>query len=438
MQILANHIRFVKEVTTQAKSEWKWVIPDIFQGVKLEVGAYAFFYANVNAGPQGIFRTLGAEGVGELEFFEVKAGVKLEGKLASEATQAADKDYVSDYKTSIEIGITPSADTVAFLQLFAVVVPDKLEFKVAYDLDVSPTATATANQNTFKIGDSLKFNVKLDKVKFLPLDYNVESISIYRKEAGSVILVAEAPVSEGQTSVDIPWIATLTGAIETNFIAFANTKVLPVLKLELATVIPKPLTGKVVFDIDIDDTQFSESGTLDQIGYRKSLAVYKGKFRIEGIATIGAALDNFVVTSTSGTGTISGNGLDILEFIYAETRTVCKYYREGSNTSTGSLPGSGYGNFRIREDTQIGFQVEIGVSILGQFIDSLADSKVVCPPGIPEIAPIRQVQTNYQARPFPSIYLSWQPKPEEVKKGTYAFKEKGSSGTVSWDFTEPQ
>jgi hypothetical protein len=427
---------FVKEVTTQAKSEWKWVIPDIFQGIKLEVSAYAFFYANVNAGPQGIFRTLGIEAGGILKFFEVKAGVKLEGKLASEATQAADKDYVADYKSSVEVGITPSVDTIKVLQLFSVLVPDTLEFKVAFDVDTSPVATATANQNTFKAGDNLKFNVKLDKVKFLPLDFNVESIAIYRKEAGELILVTETPITDGQTNIEIPWVATLTGAIGTNFIVFAKTKVLPILKLELTTVIPKQLTGKIVFDITVNDSRLSESGMPNQVGYQRILKVSNGAYRIEGIATIGAAEPNIAITSASGSGTYSSTVLNIV----AAVNQTCKLFITQEEISIGLLSNvSSSGVITLKEEgDQSLFGLGMRISISGGKANLKPRfERYECPEGI-RPAPNEQQLIIDAAHGVPVPDLFWRLKTEEAKKGTHRFTSQGSRGTVSWDFTEPQ
>jgi hypothetical protein len=238
------------EIITQEKINTTWVIPNILKGIKIELGAYVFFYADVNFGPQGIFRTLDTKDLAVFKFLEVKAGVKIEGKLASEATQADDKEYNSDYKASLELGIAGGSDVVNFLKFIKATLATKLEFKVSRDLDTSPTATATANRDTFATGDVVKFNVKLDKFKFLVLDYNVKSVTIYRKEAGEITLVAEVPVIEGQKSVDISWTATSDGVIDSDFIVFAKTKILPILGIELAVVKPVEILGEIVIETE--------------------------------------------------------------------------------------------------------------------------------------------------------------------------------------------
>jgi Bacterial Ig-like domain (group 2) len=234
------------------------VIPQSFQGFKIESSFYAFLFADLEAGAR--LASLSKFRVGAIES---TAGLKLEAKLASEETQINDTAYASNYKLAFEAVIGAADEFEAFLKMVKVTVA-KPELKFTQDIAFSPAATASADKTSFQEAELVKFKVKLDptKMEFPIIGYNIESVRIYRKSrpsSGTVVpvLVAEANASNKQTEFELPWAATLTGTVKDNFVVFVKTRLLPDLRLELG----EPVVGN---SISISPTSVTLTGLQTQ------------------------------------------------------------------------------------------------------------------------------------------------------------------------------
>lgn len=217
----------VQSLTKIASGNAAPVLPQAFQGLKVEASFYAFLFATLEVGVR-FEETL------RIEAIEATAGLKLEGKLASEDTQAADATYSSEYKLLFEAAIGAGSGFERFLDLIRVTVA-KLELKFTEDIANSPTATVSADTTAFQVGDDVTFKVTLDaaKLDFPLIGYNIESVRIYQKTGNSLLLANELTASTGQSTFEIPWVATVDGEVQNNFVAFVKTKLLPGLRLEL-------------------------------------------------------------------------------------------------------------------------------------------------------------------------------------------------------------
>jgi hypothetical protein len=220
------------------------VLPTSFQGFKIESSFYAFLFADLEAGAR-----LASLSRFRVSAIESAAGLKLEAKLASEATQVNDTAYASMYKLAFEAVIGAGDEFESFLKMVKVTVA-KLELKLTQDIAFSPTATTTADKASFREAEEVRFKVKLDptKTEFPIIGYNVESVRIYRKSSqqdGSVVpvLVGEANANGKQTEFDLTWVATINGTVKDNFIVFVRTRLLPDSRLELGDVQEGAATG---------------------------------------------------------------------------------------------------------------------------------------------------------------------------------------------------
>jgi hypothetical protein len=207
------------------------------------------------------------------EAIEAQAGFKVEGSLAGENAQAKADDYVSSYKAGFALAAGPSGAADTFLRLVKVAV-NLLQFAKEIPLGASPAGTSlVASQDTFKTGENVKFALKLDpaKVKFPVVGYNVEAVRIYRKQAGSLVLANEVLPQGEQVDFEIPWVATVDGAVGTDFVAFVKTRLID-LRLEVGNT--KAATGpgelilpngeKLVVDDSVSsiDNDFGSAGDV--------------------------------------------------------------------------------------------------------------------------------------------------------------------------------
>jgi hypothetical protein len=124
------------------------------------------------------------------EAVKVKAGGKIGGSFASQASQIADPLYASDYKLSLEAKAGVGADLSGVLKLLGLLNVAAVELVITTDLAKSPggatsgAATTTISRAAtsdatdpalFQTGDTVDATVKLnpDTVTFLTI-YNVK------------------------------------------------------------------------------------------------------------------------------------------------------------------------------------------------------------------------------------------------------------------------
>ncbi|HEY3499737.1 MAG TPA: hypothetical protein VGK73_33830, partial [Polyangiaceae bacterium] len=229
----------LQEIEPEATVTPKLVAPDV--SLKFEPEAQAFVYADFEGGAR-FSSTLRTEAI------QAQAGFKLAGSFASEETQAEDDDYASKYELSFEAEVGPGEAVNDFFGLIGFGL-SFLKFERSVPLAGSPTGETLATVDTFATGDEVTFNVALEpeSVELPVVGYNIEKVRIYRKEVradGSVslILANEAIAEEAQTQFAIPWVATLDGSIEDNFLVFVTSGLME-LPLELGKAIPAPRNG---------------------------------------------------------------------------------------------------------------------------------------------------------------------------------------------------
>ncbi|MCC7383274.1 MAG: hypothetical protein IT384_15670 [Deltaproteobacteria bacterium] len=202
-------------------------LPAALEGFEIEGEFMAFLFADLEGGAR-FSSTLRVEAI------EGKAGLKLETKLASEQTQADDGAFKAEYGAAFEASIGAGSDFSRFLELVSVNVA-ALELKLVFPLGGSPTGTVRADRESFAAGETVTFDVTLEpgSVDFPIIGYNVVAVRIYRRSEGSLVLANEVVATAGQTQFRLPWAATVSGSVEGNFVAFASTRVLPVLRTEI-------------------------------------------------------------------------------------------------------------------------------------------------------------------------------------------------------------
>jgi hypothetical protein len=232
-----------REIETESEVTPTLVFPEV--SLKFEPEAQAFVYAELEGGAR-FTSTLRAEAI------EARAGFKLAGSFASEETQVEDEDYASKYELSFEAEIGPGEAVDDFFELIGFAL-SFLKFEKSIPLAGSPTGTVNATAEEFVVGDDVTFNVLLEpSTVVLPLvGYNVEKIRIYRRETrpdGSVslILANEKVAEPAQTSFSIPWVATVDGTVENNFVAFVSTELVSP-PLELGSATPGSRSGSFTF-----------------------------------------------------------------------------------------------------------------------------------------------------------------------------------------------
>ncbi|WP_318773950.1 Ig-like domain-containing protein, partial [Meiothermus sp.] len=242
----------------ETKAEFKWVLPrEIPRGLKVEAEAGGFLFATINTGLQAYITNTGkifGIRISDFEFFVAKAALKLEGKLASEETQVRDPEFAAKYGLSLELSLKTGKDLQEALEALEILVT-AINLKFPFELGSSPTATTlTADRNSFRFGDEVRFRVKLDNTEFPVLGYQVEAVRVYRNigtpENPVLVLANQATASPGQTEFEIPWVATEDGQVvegsgertRHHFVAFVKSKLLDT-RLELGRIEAETFTG---------------------------------------------------------------------------------------------------------------------------------------------------------------------------------------------------
>lgn len=258
----------------ETKPKFKWVKPQMPRGVKIEAEASAFFYATINTGTRAWIthtaRIIGIR-ISDFEFFEAKAAVKLEGKLAEEDTQAEDPQYASEYSLTAELSLGTGKDLQEALEALQILVTT-LELTFPFELGSSPKASSLkTDKNRFNAGETVNFKVELGNTEFPFVGYNVEKVRIYRIDTStptpSLVLANEASLSPGQSVVEIPWTASLAGMVvegsgeqaKYNFIAFVKTKLLDT-RLELGAVKAESFGGATLTFTEVTTTRIRQGG----------------------------------------------------------------------------------------------------------------------------------------------------------------------------------
>ncbi len=223
-------------------SSFKWIEPSLPTGVKLEAEATAFAFADIHVGARAFgrlaSRVFGVRAA-DLKLVTSKAALVLQGKLASEQTQAADPAFAAAYELAFKFAFGTGDDLQDALDALEILVTE-LELSFPKPLGGSPTPTKlTTDRGSFRVGDTVTFTVDLSGTDFPLFGYNVESVRVYRKEDSgegtSLILAAEVPATAGQTRFELPWVATVEGevvqgsgpAARHGFVAFVKTRLLP-------------------------------------------------------------------------------------------------------------------------------------------------------------------------------------------------------------------
>ncbi len=213
--------------------------------VRLEPSVSAFGFVKASIG-NPFFKSL------RFDASQAKIGGKLQGSFALKASQLADPAYRSDYKVSLDAGVSVGANLSDVLKLLGLSSVTALELTVSTELAKSPapaaTAAVTADRASFTVGDTVNFRIKLDPaaVNFFPGvgPYNVDRILLVRGKANPQV-VGTKTASSGDTEFTIPFAAPGPGTVE-EFSAFVITRLLPfdLLALELGAAVPScPTSG---------------------------------------------------------------------------------------------------------------------------------------------------------------------------------------------------
>ncbi|GEM86512.1 DUF3466 family protein [Meiothermus granaticius] len=234
----------------QVKPDLKWTLPEVPSGVKLEARAGGFAYLSLNTGLRA-WMTKAIQVVGirvsDYEFFIAKAGVNLEGQLASEETQVKDANFAARYGLKAELSIGTGKDLQKALEALKLPIT-AVSFKFPFELASSPRAISLiADRNSFRAGDTVRFRVNLGDTQFPVLGYQVEAVRVYHNtgtpENPVLVLANQATASPGQTEFELPWVATVDGQVVEGsgnstrrpFVAFVKTRLLDT-RLELGNV----------------------------------------------------------------------------------------------------------------------------------------------------------------------------------------------------------
>ncbi len=218
--------------------------------LKLEASIYAYAFAKLEFGGSQIVKSLG-NAVSlrnlEAELIVVKLGVKLEGKFASEETQAKDDTYSSDYRLIFEAGLEPGKSVESFFR-FIKVTTLKLELKFIVEIATSPKASLNVTKT-----EDLKFNLKFDPatLEFPLIGFNVAKVRLYKKGIAAngnatLVLVGQSAMTKGQTQLDFSVVNTEPDKDQT-FTAFVETALLEQPRLELSQIkVTAPVPPPVV------------------------------------------------------------------------------------------------------------------------------------------------------------------------------------------------
>jgi hypothetical protein len=268
----------VHDAESKGSLEATWIPPDfVLEDIRFEPTGEVFAFAKLEGG---------ARFSSTLRFgaIDAQAGFKLEASLAREESQVKDTAYASSYKSSLAFSIGPADAVESFLKLLEVAV-SLVKLEKVIPLATSPTGTSfKGGPASFKMGDNVTFDLAIDpKTAMFPVvGYNIESVRVYRKEQRpegvALILANEVKPKAEETSFTIPWVATVDGETQGNFVAFIKTKVMD-LRLEAGTStsfgqITSP-SGAVVFGATDGYSTIIPPGTEGQNPGSTPLAVGK-------------------------------------------------------------------------------------------------------------------------------------------------------------------
>lgn len=203
-----------------------------FAANRLALSGQVYAWANFEGGAR-FSSTL------QFDAIEAQAGLKFATTLASEHTQAKDAGSASDYRLSVEASVAPTEALGDFAEQVSLVL-DQLKFETSVPLGRSPSAAFRIDKPAFRALDDVRFQVDLnsDEVLFPLQGYNVQGVRVYRKtvnDDGSHVLtlVGEQTASTGQTQFTVPWLATVDSGVNTSFVAFVQTRLLPIFRWQV-------------------------------------------------------------------------------------------------------------------------------------------------------------------------------------------------------------
>lgn len=268
----------VQSATSRVDGTATPILPASLTGLKVEASAYAFLFADLEGGAR-------FSSVLRLEAIESAAGLKLEAKLASEETQAADDTYASEYEALFEASISAGSGFERFLELIKVTVA-KLELKVTESLAKSPRGTVAADRASFSTGDTVNFTVTFDPttLTFPVIGPNVASVRVYRKAGDSLILANQVNAGAGQTEVVVPWVATVDGTVQGTFVAFVETHLLPSPRLELGPITAPDASSATFTYTETWEQHRSESVPGSQTIERDEVGTYTATYQLNLIS----------------------------------------------------------------------------------------------------------------------------------------------------------
>lgn len=355
------------------------VVPATLPGVKVELSAFAYAFAGLEAGitSKKLSKAIGtavSSMNGRIRILVVKGGLKLSAKLAHEDTQVEDPLYSSEYGVSFEAAITAGKSIQAFFDLV------KLNaFTLSFQLASVPLASSpkmlsmSLDVAAFEAGDEVVFTVNLDPatLQFLG-SHNVDAVRVYRvAESGGLVLVNESQVGAGQQSVVVPWVASLDSAEGMRFVAFVRTSFFPPLRLELGQLVmeAEPVANG---EIHVSWREVRDYDETIKPHETPSFVISGGFLRSEAVQELSAVIqvevervgDDLIFTVFDQ----SSSGSKTLDHDYRETYTVKADGCTTTDTDTVDMHLSGssstLGNV-IHRDAE-GLEISVGVGLSGE------------------------------------------------------------------------
>ncbi|MCK6531154.1 Ig-like domain-containing protein [Myxococcota bacterium] len=332
----------VQTVTPIVEGSVEPVWPTAFEGIQIEASFYAFLFADLEAGARFTDRL-------RVEAIESKAGLALAAEIASEQTQADDRDFAGSYGASFEASIGAGADFESFLEFVSVSVAE-LELRYEAELASSPRGTAKADRDAFAVGDDVRFTVTLepDTVDFFGVGYNVRAVRIYRRTDESLVLANEVAATAGQSEFEVPWVATVDGTIGDDFIAFVETELRSEPRIEVGDVTSSDLQGGSLTFQELSRThwEWSEGEARQEYTEERTMS---GSLTLRLVAGVAGARGGWKGGGTYKEFEIVGGTFgfeetyDYFEFSPDQGWGTCTYDEtiEDHSTTTGSAPASG-------------------------------------------------------------------------------------------------
>lgn len=231
----------VTSFTPSVTGKLEPIVPGL-QGLKIEPSLYGYAIAKLEA---GVHLTPALR----IETVKIRAGLKLDAKLAGEETQRADPGYASEYTLDLVGVISGGKDIQSLANLLKINITS-ISLTQSINLARSPRALSiTADRDQFGSGDTVTFTVGLDPgtVSFPVVGYNVVSVRVYDVSSGSLVLANEVTATPGQESFEIAWVASRDGTVGNDFVAYLASGLLPSVRLELGEASASGGTANVTF-----------------------------------------------------------------------------------------------------------------------------------------------------------------------------------------------